>query len=481
MDDAVSAMAVPKRPSDSPAIHRWRSVAVLPFTNMSADPEDEYFSDGVTEEIVNSLSQLGKLRVAARTSSFAFRGPSLDIAEVGAKLNVETVLVGSVRRAKTRLRITAQLVNVADGYHLWSQRYDRETHDVFAIQDEIAAAITDTFESSILGQRAPSSRLRHTEDLEAYEFYLKGRYFQGRRVEGLPKAVDCYRQAVERDPQYALAHAGLAEAFVFLGIYNFLPPKEAFPEARKAAASALALDARLAEAHAALAEINLFHDWEWAAAERGFEKAVALRPQDPGMLIWLSYFHAMLGDFETALPLGARAAEMDPLSLWIQGAFAIQLYLARRFENAIAIFEKMIELEPGNSEAHRWAGRSKQLLERWDEATASLRQAVKLSGRNSWAIADLATTLAESGATDEAAKLLAELEERSSSEWIPPMALAFVNAALGQQDHAFSCLERSYEARGVWFAALRTEPYFDGLRADPRFGELLSRLNFPDR
>jgi serine/threonine-protein kinase len=479
IDDAVSAMAIPRHPADAPDNNRLYPVAVLPFTNMSADPEDEYFSDGVTEEILNALTQLENLRVAARTSSFAFRGPSPDITEVGAKLNVETVLVGSVRRAGNRLRVTAQLINVANGYHLWSERYDRETRDVFAVQDEIAAAVTDTFKSSLLGKRAPLTRLRHTENFEAYELYLKGRYFQGQRVEGLPKATECYRQAVELDTQYALAHAGLAEAFVFLGIYSFLPPREAFSVARKSAASALALDVGLAEAHAALAEINLFHDWEWAAAERGFEKAVALKPQDPGMLIWLSFFHAMLGNFETALPLGERAAEMDPLSLWIQGAFGIELYLARRFEDAILLFEKMIELEPGNSEAYRWGGRSKRLLDRRDEATAWLRQAVKLSGRNPWALADLATALAESGETDEATQLLAELEDRLSSEWIPPMAIMFVHAALGEKDRAFDWLERSHEARGVWLAAMKTDACFDALRSDRRFEQLLRRLDFP--
>jgi len=458
----------------------FSSVAVLPFINMSADPEDEYFSDGITEEIINALAQLEDLRVAARTSSFAFKGPSPDIAEVATKLNVETVLEGSVRRAGDRLRITAQLINVADGFHLWSERFDREMDDVFAIQDEIAAAITDTFKVSLLGERTASTQLRHSEDLEAYQLYLKGRYFQAQRLEGLAEAVGFFQQAVERDPHYALAHAGLAEAFIFMAVYNFLPPKEAFPEARRAAASALALDAQLAEAHVALAEINLFHDWDWAAARRGFAKALELRPQDPMMRIWLGYYHGILGEFDRALPLCTQAAEQDPLSLWVQGAFAMILYLARQFEDAVTVCEKMIELDRHNSEAYRWGGKSLGLLGRREQALEWLRQSVTLSGRNAWAINDLATTLAMSGQEGEARELLAELEERSREEWMPPMAISFAHGGLGEIDRALDWLERSYMERDVWFAAIRTDPRFDPMREDPRFEELLARLDFPD-
>ena len=395
IEDALAELAVPARSApgaerakqpEPPGIEGFSSVAVLPFFNMSAKPEDVYFSDGITEEIINALAQLENLRVAARASCFAFKGPSPDIAEVGSKLNVETVLEGSVRRAGTRLRIAAQLINVADGFHLWSERFDREMHDVFAIQDEIAAAITDTFKVSLLGETAASTQLRHSEDPHVYQLYLKGRYFLAQRVEGLAEAIGFYRRALERDPQYALAHAGLAEAFTFMGIYNFLPPKEAFPEARKAASSALALDAQLAEAQLALAEINLFHDWDWAAAQRGFEKAVALRPQDPVMRLWLGYYHAVLGNSGRALTLSAQAAEEDPLSLLVQGAYAMVLYLARLFEDAIAVCGEMIELDRHNSEAYRWGGKAHGLLGRWERAVEWLRQAVTFSERNAWAI-----------------------------------------------------------------------------------------------
>ena len=489
IEDALAELVVPARSApgaerakqpESPGIDGFSSVAVLPFVNMSANPEDLYFSNGITEEIINALAQLENLRVAARASCFAFKGPSPDIAEVGSKLNVETVLEGSVRRAGTRLRITAQLVNVADGFHLWSERFDREMHDVFAIQDEIAAAITDTFKVSLLGDTAASTQLRHSEDIRVYQLYLKGRYFLAQRVEGLAEAIGFYRHAVERDPQYALAHAGLAEAFTFMGIYNFLPPKEAFPEARKAASSALALDAQLAEAQLALAEINLFHDWDWAAAQRGFEKAVALRPQDPVMRLSLGYYHAVLGDPERALTLSAKAAEEDPLSLWVQVAYAMVLYLARLFEDAIAVCEKTIELDRHNSEAYRWGGRAHGLLGRWERAVEWLRQAVTLSGRNAWAICDLASTLAMSGQEDEARVLLAELEDRSAREWIPPMAISLIYANLGEIDRALDWLERSYDARGVWLVALRTDPCFDPMRSNPRFDELLDRLDFPE-
>jgi len=265
-----------------------------------------------------------------------------------------------------------------------------------------------------------------------------------------------------------------------MAVYNFLPPKEAFPEARRAAASALALDAQLAEAHVALAEINLFHDWDWAAARRGFAKALELRPQDPMMRIWLGYYHGILGEFDRALPLCTQAAEQDPLSLWVQGAFAMILYLARQFEDAVTVCEKMIELDRHNSEAYRWGGKSLGLLGRREQALEWLRQSVTLSGRNAWAINDLATTLAMSGQEGEARELLAELEERSREEWMPPMAISFAHGGLGEIDRALDWLERSYMERDVWFAAIRTDPRFDPMREDPRFEELLARLDFPD-
>jgi tetratricopeptide (TPR) repeat protein len=362
---------------------------------------------------------------------------------------------------------------------MWSKRFDREMHDVFAIQDEIAAAITHAFKGSLRGEVAASTRLRHSEDIEAYELCLRGRYFLAKRVEGLPQAHAFYERAVERDPQYALALAGLGEVCTLMGIYLFLPPMEAFSEARKAAAAALALDPRLPESHLALAGVSFHHDWDWEAAQRGFEKALELRHQDPLMRIWLAYFLAVIGDFDRALGLSEQAAREDPLSHYVQGARQIVLYVARRFEEAIEVAEKMIEIDPHNSEPYRWGGISFALLGRWEEAVEWLQRAMMLSGRHVYAIMDLASTLAMLGQEEEARELLAELEERRAREWIPSMSISMACAALGDIESALDWLELAYDERDVWIPALGTDPRFDPLRGQRRFEQMRERLGLP--
>ncbi len=462
--------------SARPAATAVPSIAVLPFANISADPGNEYFSDGMTEEIINALTAVGSLRVAARTSSFAFKGKTQDIRTIGEQLNVGTVLEGSVRKAGSRLRITAQLVNVADGYHLWSARYDREMEDVFTIQDEIATAIVGTLKIKLLGAaRAPLAR-RHTENIEAYEMYLKGRYFWNQRGEGLRRGLDYFQRALERDPHYALAHAGLADAYNLLGYYCYLPPNEAFPKAKVAARRALALDESLAEPHASLGFVALFHDWEWPTAQREFERAIELDPAYAPARYWLALYYLMFRRFEECAAEVERALEIEPLSAPANTVLGWFLYYAGRYPEAVVQLPRVLELNPNFFLAHNILGHSYLLMSHFDDAIAEFQQAVTLSSRNPWAVASLGYACALCGRRAEAEDLLAELQERSSREYVPSALVACVYAALGERDKGLDCLEQAYEARDVWTTTLGVEPAYDALRSDPRFTVLVRKV-----
>ena len=335
------------------AAPRWKnSIAVLPFENMSHDPEQEYFCDGITEELINSLTQIKGLRVIARTSSFVFKGKHEDIREIGQKLNVETLLEGSVRKSGNRLRITAQLVEVSDGSHLWSDRFDREMEDVFKIQDEISLAIVDKLKVKLLvGEKAELLK-RSTENLDAYHFYLKGRYFcwNRRTKAGLSKSLRCFEEAIEIDPGFALAYTGSANTYVYLGWMNYLPPKVAFKKARKMAVKSLDIDGTIGEAHSAVAWIKDLYDWDWIGAKRGFEKAISINPADADAHHKYSHLLAEMGHFDEALAAMDRALELEPLAVEIQACAGMNLYLARRYDEAIEQFEKTIEFLLGEND-----------------------------------------------------------------------------------------------------------------------------------
>src|SRR5256885_8678630 len=322
------------------------SIAVLPFANLRADPGFHYLSDGIAEDIINALAQLQGLRVAARTSSFAFRGHAADLAEVGAKLKVATVLEGSVRKAGNRLRVTAQLVKVSDGYHLWSERYDREMTDVFAIQDEIAKAIAGRLQVTLGDDGAPLVTPA-TDNLGAYHLYLKGRYYLAQRGLGLKRALDCFHQALTLDPSYALAHAGLAEACTVLAQYGLVPPGTLRAKARAAACRALDLAPQLAEAHAAPGTGSFVMDWDWAAAARELRQAIALNPRYVIARLWLSYYLVFVEDrFEDGIAHGRRAVELDPLAPLPSMQLGMSLMGAGRLEEAIAPLERAAALAP---------------------------------------------------------------------------------------------------------------------------------------
>ncbi|MEJ7812489.1 MAG: protein kinase [Gemmatimonadaceae bacterium] len=479
------------------------SIAVLPFANMSADPENEYLSDGIAEEILNSLAQLRSVRVVARTSSFAFKGARADIEEVGRKLRVSWVLEGSVRRSGDRLRITTQLVDASDGSQLWSERYDRQLADVFEVQDDIAGRVVKALKGTLLtrpltpprggvpagdaaagsAESTPSGASvsgpvprRQSTDPETYELYLKARYFVNLRVDGAVKGMEYFRRAVERDPAFALAHAGVAQAYQVLTLYAFLPSSDGFPASRDAAMRALELDPNLAEGHLALAAVSLFYDWDWPEARRRFERTCALNPNDPICYSLFAYYHVMLGDLDAAVELAKKGVELDPLGPSTHTSLAQVLYLARRYDEAIERCRLVNELSPAFSESHRWQAICHIALGEWDAAVEEAEQVIAISGRYPWAVFTLGVALAASGRFDEARALLAELEARAVRELIPPISFAFLHAAVGDTEMAFHWMERSYEARDFWLVMLAVEPRMDPLRGDPRFEDLVQRI-----
>jgi TolB-like protein/Tfp pilus assembly protein PilF len=429
---------------------------VLPFVNMSSDKENEYFSDGMTEELINALAKVEGLRVPARTSAFAFKGKQADIRRIGKELGVATVLEGSVRKAGNRLKITAQLVNVADGYHLWSETYERELEDVFAVQEEISRAIVDALEIKLGGAGDTPLVKRPTAETEAYNLYLKGRYFWNTRTEeGLRKGIEYFRQAIERDTNYALAYAGLADSYVSMAGRSYLPPKEAYPKAKAAARKALEIDDTLAEAHTSLAMISSTYDWDWGAAERGFKRAIELDPSYAPAHQGYGGYLAAWGRPKEGIAELRRALELDRLSLNINTGLGVHLYHAGQYDQAIQQARRALELDPNFASGHVLLGRAYLEKSMNREAVAEFEKAVEVSEGHPEMLAALARGYARSGKREEAMKILEDLEERSKREYVPPYWIAHGYAGLDDKDQTFKWLVKAYEDRSSWMRWLR--------------------------
>ena len=460
----------------SSEVREGKSIAVLPFANMSDDPESEYFSDGMTEEIINALTQLKDLRVAARTSCFAFKGKAPHISDVGDKLNVATVLEGSVRKSENKLRITAQLINVADGYHLWSERFDREMEDVFAIQDEIARAIADKLQITLGGPVVEQLVRPSTENLEAYDLYLKGRFYVTQGGEGPVKGLECFRQALDCDPHFGLAHAGIAEAYVWLGNIGGLRPKEAIPKARDAANRALELDETLSEAHMIMGLVNWTYDFEWSNAEKQFLRSLELNPNLALAHSSYGFFLASIGRFEESLAELQRGVELDPLSQVANTWLGQVLGWLRRFPDAIDRLRIARELEPTSWHANHQLGLAYRINSNYPEAIEALQTAMALAGRHPWSLMELSLAHVATGSTAQAEAICDELVARSRSEYVPPTTIAFASAALGRVDEAFDWLERAYEERDTLLNWVNLIPHYEPLRDHPRFDMLLDKM-----
>ena len=451
------------------------SVAVMPFLNLSVDPENEFFADGMTEEIINALSQIKPLHVAARTSAFSFKGKHVDLRIIGERLNVRTVLEGSVRRSGNHVRVTAQLVNVADGYQLWSEKYDREMKDIFEIQDEISRAIAERLKITLESEQ-PLVKAG-TDNLEAYQWYIKGRTLFFRRGQRLRQSLKCFEQAAALDSNYALAWAGLADSLHMLGFYGLLPPEECLERARGAATRSVELDASLAEAHNALAVSHLF-DWDQRNAEFEFLRALEINPRYLQALIWygLFYLQWVAGREEEGIDQVRQAVECDPLSGYAKGMLAVAYADAGKLDQALRTVHAGVELDP-DSLLTRWLLQViLRLLGRYPESIVAGEACLAISGRHPWSVASLGLAYADWGRTSEAKALYMELQWRAKREYVQPIALAWAASAMEDQGAAIQFAQEAYQRRDPTMIAAKRFSEMARLRKDPNFQKIITAV-----
>jgi serine/threonine protein kinase/Tfp pilus assembly protein PilF len=447
-----------------------KSIAVLPFVDMSPQKDQEYFCDGMTEELINRLSNIQELRVPARTSAFVFKGRTEDIKEIGSKLKVMTVLEGSVRKAGDNLRITAQLINVADGYHLWSETYDRTLQDVFVVQDEISRAIVDALKIKLMGRQENVTR-HYTENSEAYQYYLKGRYYWNKRTkEGLNNAIEFFEKAIETDPDYALAYAGLSDAWGAVGWYRYASLKTSFEKAKEAAIKALEIDNTLAEAHTSLAHVLEAYYWDWQEAEKEYRRAIELNPRYPTAHHWYSLFLMTLGRPDEAVAEAKKALEMDPLSLIINENVGDILRLARRYDEAIEQLQRTLELDP-DFQVARWT----LVNTYFDKGMYDqfFTEYLKICSPELGPI--LREVYTKSGIRGFLEKSLELAIEKSRHSYVSSWRMVTRYSDLGKINEAFDWLEKAYKDHSIKFTYLRADKTYDCLRSDPRYSALLKK------
>ena len=454
-----------------------RSIAVLPFVNASPDPENEYLSDGITDELIDALAKIGGLRVSSRTSVFALKGKPLDVRAVGALLGVSVVLEGTVRKSGDKLRITAQLTSTDDGRLLWSQRYDRKLADVFTIQDEIAGTIVSTLRATMFADLSEHIPKRYTQNIQAYGLYLKGRYAWNKRTrEGVAEAIEFFEQAIAEDPNYAPAYAGLADSYALDVDYRSVPVAEPFERAKEYARKALAIDEAVPSAHASLAWSLFIYDWDWAAAEREFRRAIELDPRYASAHQWYAFLLVSRAEIDEALVESHTALELDPASVSIRRGMGWVYYYAGRYDQALEHLARAIEMNPMAVESHRILAATLARQGRLAEAERVLREALTLPGAGAFTKAELAWVLARAGRRAEAESLLGEIHEMARAQYVAPVPFAIVHLGLGNVQEALDWTERAYEERRGWLAYLKVNPIFEPLQGDPRFEALLRRM-----
>lgn len=455
-----------------------KSIAVLPFANMSADAENEYFCDGLAEELLIALAKIKDLKVAARTSSFAFKNRNVAVGEIGNTLNVSKILEGSVRKIGDRVRISVQLINVADGFHLWSERYDGEVKDIFDLQDEITLAVIDKLKVEFLSEERIALRNRYDENVEAYELYLKGRYhYLKLRPDEIQKGISYFEQAIALDPNYALAYVGLAQAIQTLPLAAELPAEEFFPKAKAAALRAIELDETLAEAHGILGWLLFWFDWDWNASERECQRAIELDPKSADAHEAYAHLLSNIARHSEALAEIKIARELDPLNLRIN-AFEGQFLLHAGFlDEALEILLKTFELEPNFWLAHLFAASAYIEKEMFADAFAEAEKAKQFSGGSSHAAALGIYALAKSGKKPEAETALEELHRSVNARYVPPYHFALAYQGLEKPEETLTWLEKGYEQRDPKLVFLKVEPKWNNLRKEPRFIELMHRMH----
>jgi serine/threonine-protein kinase len=450
------------------------SIAVLPFANMSVDAENEYFCDGLAEELLNALAKIEDLKVAARSSAFSFKGKNARVSEIGRALGVQTVLEGSVRKSDNRLRITVQLISAADGYHLWSERYDREIQDIFDVQDEITLAVVDALKVRLLGDEKAAVLRRLTDNPEAYELYLKGRYFWFKfNPEGWTRAREFFEQALQKDPNFALAYAGLADALTASAV--FTPPKEVFPKAKEMVQEAIKLDSSMAEAWCSKAAVRFFYEWDWAGAESDCKQSINLNPQFVLVHDLYSLCLLALGRFEEAIAEARRACELDPLSAYFNASLGFTLFFSRRYDEATDQLLMGAELDPGNIWAHMWLVDLYEQQGMHPQALHHRQKLLTLTGNNELA-AEIGQEFERSGYRGVLLKSLDGLHKRSKLSYVPALEFATIHVRLGEQEKALDWLEKGFDERTMYLSLLKVRPAWDTLHSNPRYVELLRRM-----
>jgi adenylate cyclase len=480
-EENKSREPLPVKPgADSIAL---KSIAVLPFVNMSNDPDQEYFSDGMAEEIINSLSHLRELKVAGRTSSFQFKTKNADLREIGDKLGVSTVLEGSVRRQGNKLRVTAQLIKVADGFHIWSERYDRDMGDVFAIQDEISFAITERLKISLLEEDRIKITTTYTHNTEAYELYLKGRFYINRRGVSIADGIKCFEGAIVLDPDFSLAYAGYADALLLAASYGLAAPRPVMEKVKRSAFKAIQLTPHLSEPYSSLGFYYAVSERNWAAAKKHFLKSIELNPRHPQAHYWYGYDYLswVEGDFSGAEKHGKIAVKLEPLSAICHAMYASILHTSGKFEEGLAVCKAGIELDPNSFLGYLCEGNCYDGLQEYVKAISSYENAMRISNGNCFSSSGLIRTYCNMGRFEEAGKLFAEVKKRSESQYMPNTLMGLSSAYLGDLDEAFRYFQKAFDEPESILLSLKYEPWVpSSLKADPRYQVLLKNIGFPE-
>jgi serine/threonine protein kinase/tetratricopeptide (TPR) repeat protein len=485
--DALAGMAGspssgPARPAPSPAGRGAgiQSLVVLPLENLSGDPEQEFFADGMTEELIADLAQIQALRVISRTSAMRYKKTQKTLQEIGRELNVEAVVEGSVRRYGDRVRITAQLIEVASDRHLWAKSYERDLRDVLALQGEVAQAIAQEIQIKLTPQEEARLAKAQRVDPRAYEAYLKGRHHWNQRTdESLLRSLEYFREAIQLDPSWPTAHVGLADAYNVLGYFGTLAPADCFPKAKAAALAALQIDEGLAQAHAALAYTRHFHDWDWEAARQGFQRALQLNEGDAYIHLFHMNYLSSVGRHQEAMRAIDRAVELDPLSMIINTAVGWARFFAGDFQGAVSRLRRSAELYPEFMPARVWYSSALEQHGLLEEALAHAERGAAIAGRIPVALAALGRAHARLGRIDDAGAVVRELQELSKRRYVSPYDIAVVLEALGLPSEALDQLERAYAGRANFLALMKVDPRLKDLRGEPRFQELERRMAFP--
>jgi TolB-like protein/Tfp pilus assembly protein PilF len=466
--------------SQDSSTERKIMLVVLPFENFSGDQAQEYFSDGLTEEMITQLSRLNpeRLGVIARTSAMMFKGTKKRIAEIGRELGAGYVLEGSVRRAGNRVRISAQLILVADEAHVWAESYERSLGDVLMLQSEVARAIAQEIQVTLTPRQERRLARAQKVSAEAYEAYLKGRHSWNKRTEeGMRKSIDYYQEAVKLHSDYAMAHAGIADSYVMLACRGMVPAKETFRKAKAAARKAIDLDSGLGEAHGSLAHVRL-HDWDWEGLEKDFQRAIELDPSQAIVYYWYGEYLMSMAKPEQAIAVTQQAYQMDPLSPVIGASLAMILYLARKYDRALEVLKRVQELHPDHFLPHLRMGLVRVQKRQYDLAIAALNKAVHLADHSTETQAALALAHAAAGNSQLATKMVTDLEALQAQRYVLPYNIAKIHAAGGNKKKAFEWLERAYAEGNPDLIELNSEPVFDTLRRDPRLSDLMRRVGW---